>query len=417
MSIDQLKQYFEAEADEVNRIYFEALLKQFQRQSEAQSEISIFHPKNNPNSKVFPYAILAEKELMPVKQCADLSEEKELSSELVLIKMHAGIGSSVERAEHLEKHTGRKKLGAKGTDLFVKGKSLAELQIEQVKILNQNPKLKKVTLQNLVNRQTKEVVEKLNLGLDFIRPSIIQYKMPTIDETGKTSFERLAPGGHGFLGFQILMKLFQEPIIEPEIIAIGNGEDLNSTPDLKMLSWMEETKTPICMITTNKTAMDKKGGQLAVVKDATPYLTIIEKAQAERAGQLDYFAEIGLRDEDDFSLFNTNIVLLNTKVLSDLISRLDCSLEEFGMIIAPDLIKNEKIQDGKKFIQLEGAIASVMLNLDKYFREKLNQPLIRLLNLDSKERESFFIPIKKMEDFEYILERYTYSKVTGRFEL
>lgn len=417
MSFDQLKQYFETEADEINRIYFEALLKQFQNQAQDLPDISIFHPEKNPNSKVFPYAILAEKELMPVKQYADLTEEKELSSELVLVKMHAGIGSSVERAEHLENHTGRTKLGAKGTDLFVGGKSLAELQIEQVKILNENPKLKKVTLQNLVNRQTKEVVEKLNSGLDFIRPSIIQYKMPTIDKSGNPSFERLAPGGHGFLGFQILMKLFKEPIAEPEIIAVGNGEDLNSTPDLKILSWMEETKTPICMITTNKTIMDKKGGQLAVVKEATPYLTIIEKAQAERAGQLDYFAELGLRVEDDYSLFNTNIVLLNTKVLSDLISSLDCSLEEFGMIIAPDLIKNEKVQDGKKFIQLEGAIASVMLNLDKYFREKLNKPLIRLLNLDSKERESFFIPIKKMEDFENILERYTYSEVTGRFEL
>ena len=410
MSSDQLKQYFAEHSDEINKVYFESLYRKFR--ANQKKEISIYHPKTNPDSKVYPYAILDDKNLMPVSFYSDLKDENEIKSELRLIKMHAGIGSSVDRLEHLKTNSTRSSLGAKGTDLFVEGKSLAQLQIEQVKTLNQNPKYKKVYLQNLVNEETKEIVESLNT--EFNLPSITQYKMPTIDN-GEPSFERLAPGGHGFLGFYLLMDLLENPVEHDQIIAIGNGEDLNSTPDLKILNWMEKTQTAICMITTDKTDRDKKGGQLAVVRGKTPYLTIIEKAQAEQAGQVDYFTELGLRGEDDISLFNTNIVLINSKILSGLLTGI--SESELSDIIAPDLIRNKKTQDGKEFIQLEGAIGSVMLNLDRYFREKHDRPLIRFLNLNPVERENFFIPIKKMEDFEDILSRYQYSKETGRFVL
>ena len=410
MSSDQLKQYFAEHSDEINKVYFESLYRKFR--ADEKKEISIHHPKTNPASKVYPYAILDDKNLMPVSFYSDLKDENEIKSELRLIKMHAGIGSSVDRMEHLKKNSGRSALGAKGTDLFVEGKSLAQLQIEQVKTLNQNPKYKKVYLQNLVNEETKEIVESLNTAFNL--PSITQYKMPSI-YNGEPSFERLAPGGHGFLGFYLLMDLVANPVKHDQIIAIGNGEDLNSTPDLKILNWMEKTQTAICMITTDKTDRDKKGGQLAVVRGKTPYLTIIEKAQAEQAGQVDYFTELGLRGEDDISLFNTNIVLINSKILSGLLTGI--SESELSDIIAPDLIRNKKTQDGKEFIQLEGAIGSVMLNLDRYFREKHDRPLIRFLNLNPVERENFFIPIKKMEDFEDILSRYQYSKETGRFVL
>ena len=415
MQNDQLNQYFETKCDEVNRIYFEALLQKFRNQKV--QDISIFHPVERPDSKVYPHAILDNKKLMPIKQYSELSAEKQILSDLVLIKMHAGIGSSVDRLDHLKAHSSRSSLGAKGTDLFVKGKSLAELQIEQVRILNKSPNFKKVFLKNLVNEETREVVENLSQNCEVNLPVITQFKMPTIDQTGEISLERLAPGGHAFLGFYLLLDLLKNPVTEDQIVAIGNGEDLNSTPDLKILNWMEKEQVPICMITTNKTVRDKKGGQLAVVKEEIPFLTIVEKAQAERANQLEYFEALGLREEDDFSLFNTNIVLINTKIMSKLIQEEGLTESEFIEIITPDLIKNLKTQDGKEFIQLEGAIASVMLNIDKYFREKKEKQLIQFLNLNEVEREQFFIPIKKMEDFEMILAKYKYSEISGRFEL
>ena len=61
-----------------------------------------------------------------------------------------------------------------------------------------------------------------------------------------------------------------------------------------------------------------------------------------------------------------------------------------------------KTQDGVKFTQLEGAMGSTLLNLDGYFRKEFNQSIVSFVNLSSDDRESFFLPIKKREDFEEI---------------
>ena len=93
------------------------------------------------------------------------------------------------------------------------------------------------------------------------------------------------------------------------------------------------------MITTTKTSSDKKGGQISLVDD---YVTIIEKAQAEASNQLAFFEELGLRENDDISLFNTNIVVINTKALSRLIQNFDIENA------CGDVIKNVKEQNRKK---------------------------------------------------------------------
>ena len=140
-----------------------------------------------------------------------------------------------------------------------------------------------------------------------------------------------------------------------------------------------------------------------MVKENAPYMAIVEKAQAEKADQLEYFQELGLRESDNRSLFNTNIVLINKKALKEFFNKyLDVSESEFLEILAPDLIKNKKEQHGKEFIQLEGAIGSTLLNLDKYFRVKFDKDLVHFLNLAPENREKFFLPIKKREDFDGI---------------
>ena len=42
---------------------------------------------------------------------------------------------------------------------------------------------------------------------------------------------------------------------------------------------------------------------------------------------------------------------------------------------------------------------------------------LSFLNLNPISREKFFIPIKKIEDFNELLERYEYNTKTGRFDL
>jgi hypothetical protein len=162
------------------------------------------------------------------------------------------------------------------------------------------------------------------------------------------------------------------------------------------------------MLTTTKTLADKKGGQISIVTGAKEHITIVEKAQAEESGQLEYFEALGLRSGDNESLFNTNIVIINKKALKEVFNKYICSMsaDSFAEAFAPDVIKNIKEQDGEKFIQLESALGSVVLSLDKYFRDQFNQPVVSFLNLNHNDREKFFMPIKKRSDYDEIVEKF-----------
>lgn len=412
-----------------NEKYFQTLLKQFRENKS--SELKIYHPEDEKNSNVYPFALLKKEDLkdIHIEDYKNLKTDTSIlkNVDLCLLKMHAGLGSSVKRIEHLKKCSGRDKLGSKGTDLYLKIDdnylSLAELQLKQVELLNKKSIYNSVSIQNMINFETVDEVQKLNSKYkDYIdiKENINQEKMKTIGEDGELTSKRLAPAGHAFLGFHILMDIFLSDTNNTEILSIGNGEDLNSSADEKIVSWVCSNEIPIVMITTTKLEKDKKGGQISLVKeDQSSFVTIVEKAQAEKANQLSYFEEIGLRENDEESLFNTNIVLINKKSLKTKFNKFIKYIEadEFMNIISPDLIKNIKSQDGENFIQLEGAIGSTLLNLDKYFRLNFKTPLISFLNLDSRERENFFIPIKKMEDFEDLIDRYTYNNKTGRLDL
>jgi hypothetical protein len=412
-----------------NLEYFNSLLNKFNDPKVVDFQIN--QPEAGIKSNIIPFALADKKDLeqVDIKQYKDLTISRDAlkKTNLVLVKMHAGLGSSVKRADLLKKWDNRDTLGSKGTDLYLEldgeYKSLAELQLKQVECLTNKKIYKSVSLQNLVNYETSKQVDSLSENFKNsvnVLASIDQQKMQTIAEDGCVTSARLAPAGHAFLGFYQLFDLFLNKNEVDEVMVIGNGEDLNSTADEQMISWVVEQEIPIVMITTTKLAKDKKGGQISLVKnDKRDYVTIIEKAQAEKSNQLSYFEQIGLRDTDNKSLFNTNIVILNKKVLKNKFNEFlkDTTAEEFKTVISPDLIKNVKEQDGKSFTQLEGAIGSTLLNLDQFFRVEFNCPLISFLNLDPQDREKFFIPIKKIEDFNELLNKYDYSAESGRFEL
>ncbi len=402
-----------------NDLYFNSLFKKYKKAEK--SVLSINNPEAGVNSNVIPTAIASTEELNTLgvqdygKLAApDLDVLK--NTTITLHKMHAGLGSSVKRDQHLKENSDRSKLGSKGTDLFIPTKdgaiSIAEAQIIQAKNLASKNIYQKVNLQEYVNIETADAISLLwkntkhgesSENFERLEP-IFQEMFKTIGEDGELTDERVAPAGHGYFGYKALYDCFAGNTPD-EIIAIGNGEDLNSSPDDKIFSWMAKEEIPLCMITTTKTANDKKGGQISIVKgqeEGQPdHLTIVEKAQAEAAGQLDYFQKLGLRDGDKTSYFNTNIVLINTKALKALIkeSLQDIELEKFMEIITPDVIQNTKAQDGKSFVQLEGALGSVILNFDKFLRVNCNKQAVHFLNLDESERMSFFCPIKTMADF------------------
>ena len=415
---------------DINELYFEMLKSN--ANTEKDDLPPMCWPEKNIHTGIIPLPIANEQDSasLTVKNYAELPIVSGKTEEFTLniVKMQAGLGTSVERFDLIKKVQGRDHLGAKGTDLYFEvlntERSIAEIQLLQAYALAKMNYYKEVCYQSLVNEETQQAVEQiwheespekktylelfiqeksLNKGID-----LFQKRMPTLTEDGELTHERMAPAGHGFLGFLEIIDIFENDQ-DKILTTIGNGEDLNSTPDLKIMDWIAKEDIPVVMMTTTKTEVDKKGGQISLVKGEHPtYVTIIEKAQAESSKQLEYFEELGLREGDRDSLFNTNIVIINKFALKKIFNKYlrNISIDEFIKNIAPDVILNVKEQNGKNFTQLESALGSVMLNLDKYMRLKFNHPVVSFLNLNKSDRERFFMPIKKRQDYEELKNNY-----------
>jgi UDP-N-acetylglucosamine pyrophosphorylase len=396
---------------------------------------------------------VASKELMkelPYVDYKQLLKSKKTYSKhakktrLWLKKMQAGVGTSMIRKSYLAGVHGisekKVKLGSKGTDLFIKYKgknvSLAEVQILQAVADSKAGLYEEIILHDIVSSETFEAVnniwkspcvlnpkKKYLIYIDSVKghtrfKESIQSYQPTIDDAGSLSLKRSNPGGHGYIAVDAFLAAYftdQLPCARSRALVsvLGNGEDLGSTPDPVMIGWIVKNKVPIVMLTTEKTEIDMKGGQIALVKrsgnggkDTGVYVTIVEKAQAESAGQLKLFEQMGLRKGDKRSFFNTNVAVLNYEVLVPKIKKLieEIGLDRFVEVITPDLIENTKKQvdeDGvtRSYIQLEGAMGSSILNLDKFWREHYGEPIVHFINIDRKNRTQFFSPVKTAFDF------------------
>ncbi|MAF77997.1 MAG: hypothetical protein CME60_07530 [Halobacteriovoraceae bacterium] len=383
----------------IEREYFEGLLSQLSKKVEILKIAS-----SDEDTGVYPTAIAPSEYLqnLPLYSYKEIKKKYSTSAKinctLWLKKMHGGIGSSLKRDEYLKKH-GRTQLGSKSTDLYIKTQEFGTISLAEAQIIQASKKTRsfdKVILQDLVNNDVRCILDQswskfsYLLNNNFERfPSVIQQKLPTI-HNGELSINRVAPAGHGLFGYEAFKG--PRPSNKNTIACIGNGEDLSSSPDKAIVNWMLTENIPVVMITTTKTERDIKGGQIALKKEGNNlFMTIVEKAQAEQANQLEYFQELGLRKNDKEAFFNTNIVLINYSAI------------DHFQIALPDLIQNKK----GEFIQLEGAMGSVLLNSDKLARRN-GKKLVHILNIPNENRKKFFNPIKVMTDFERCIEGKNY---------
>ncbi|MCO5143357.1 MAG: UTP--glucose-1-phosphate uridylyltransferase [Oligoflexia bacterium] len=456
--------------DEVNLEYFLSLYEK-KINPKAKETIYISSEGKIPDNStvVFPTAI-ASKELMshlPYVGYSDLQKNAEMyqqSAKGVAVwvkKMQAGTGSSMTRSSYIAKlkkvDPKKVKIGAKGTDLYIEvgpknNISIAEAQMLQMILEAEKGTYGQVILHDIVSSETDKAIEDLwskpsfkdptKSYLDLVNNSTAldrsgksnQYYMPTVDESGKLSLNRTAPAGHGLFGVESLRAAFVDsmrPNVSNKslVSVIGNGEDLSSSADPIIVGWMNKEKVPIAMITTEKTANDLKGGQIALVKrkDESVTLTIVEQAQAKEAGQQELFEKLGLeiKKGNQKSFFNTNMVMVNYEILVPKVKKLvdEIGEDEFMRIIAPDLIENSKEQIDvdqivRKYIQLEGAMGSSFLNLDKFWREKYGEPLVHIVNIEKEHRTDFFSPIKSAFDYfmQFYSDRFVFNPKTMRLE-
>jgi hypothetical protein len=454
--------------DSINYKYLEVLFNAYKASKESKSaessSVLLIADRsdldaNRINSNMVVPTAVASSQLMrtiPVTQYSHVKSQKEnyevhsKKTRFWVKKLMAGTGSGIVRIEFLKEiysRLGKKgpiKIGSKGTDLHaeveINGQvhllSIAELQILQ--LLVQSDQFKQVIFHDVVSNETVDSIsatwnrhDQLFGGKSLLQLATekgesrtqptVQFHIPTVGPDGKLTKERTAPAGHGLFAIEAIDAALQNKLPKSDkedslIGVIGNGEDLMSTPSADIVGWMSKDKSPIVMVTTEKTDLDRQGGQIAIGFNSKGlgYVTIVEKAQAESASkngypdQLDLFFKLGLRPGDEKAMFNTNMVLLNFKVLQPKLRQLADRVggnDKLLALIAPDLIKNPKKQtdangNSKVFEQLEGAMGSVILKLDRVYRENFNgEPLVHFLNIGKEDRTQFFAPIKSAFDF------------------
>lgn len=302
-----------------DRAYFRALHRKF-TQKPATLEIG----KNfTPSALLKP----AEREkLISAKEYTELKRKKEYAdaAKNVILRcnpMDGGIGAAVAREEYLRGiwneifREGEVKLGAKGTDLYfdvtVKGRNeegkeidvTEKISITELKYLQAIVTAKeygRVIIEELVNDESEKSVrdflntpyllDRVNRGIpenekrtyrDVIQNTgelevsenfILQALLPTIDlqtEGKLLTTERTAPGSHGQLGSMALQDaLTAELPREGKVLirTVYNGDGPNNFPDPYIVGYMAEEKLPIIMVTTTKTPIDMKGGQIGIQK-------------------------------------------------------------------------------------------------------------------------------------------------------
>ncbi len=435
--------------DELNFAYFFALYR-MKKSGRALDRLAIFEEgRTRPGAATaFPTAIASPEMLksLPLVQHRQIAVEQDRvgasGAVLWIKKMQAGTGSAMVRRTYLAKYqdvpADQVHIGAKGTDLFVQVPSgeevtLAELQIAQLILAARRGEFGGVLFHDIVGTETAASIEKVWKRKSLLDPSktyaelvdstpglgrfkaSFQAHIPTLNRQGELTTNRTAPGGHALFAVDALRAAYTDGGLpdtggKPLVAAVGNGEDLGSTPSRHMVDWMVRHQIPIAMVTTEKTGVDLQGGQIALVElpSGKRYVTLIETAQAKEAGQLDLFQKIGLdiKRPGQMACFNTNVALFNYDVLAPKIRKLVAEIgeEAFMAVVMPDLIdkwKSQQDKDGvtREYLQLEGAMGSTLLNLDRYWRERFDEPLVHFINVDKLERTDYFSPIKNGFDF------------------
>lgn len=439
----------------------------------------LYHQRLNPRpgaklsigGNFIPSAMLsaeARRDALGAVEYADLvrdlrNAEAAKNVRLTLNPMNGGIGTSVERKAYLKSiwgdlgRSGDIILGAKGSDLYfdftAEGKT-TKVSVSEAKILRALQDASSyagLTLQELASSDTIESVNLLydtpnvysRLGLSSawgdktyrqiladvkdidLGQTLVQAALPTILRGDHTLTDaRVAPGGHGQWGVTLLMNalgLDLEETNEDVITAIYNADGINNTVDPAISGWMARESVPVAMISTTKTSLDKKGGQIGLfqMEGGKTRTNMMELAQADDVGQGPLFIEMGLtQGQPGAQYFNTNTALVNysvlTPLLKDLVSVI--GIDRFVEVISPSLTPNMKRQrdaDGefREYVQLEGALGSSLLNLDA-FLSVTDDPaiqavmkkhgiikLLRLINVDTDDRTLFFTPIKNAFDY------------------
>lgn len=237
-----------------------------------------------------------------------------------------------------------------------------------------------------------------------IDDEIVQLGFPKVDEktllpisTGTPETE-LAPGGHGQILYELYFsgRLQQLSDAGTDVLVIVNADGKQARPDPAVAAKMASEGIPAALISTDRTALDTKGGFFVVIDGR---IEIVERNQVD-ASQLGLFESVGLGPDDAAQPFNTNTVYLNIPLTMQLLEEIrtirgDAALRSF---LLPATIASEKKQRvGELEVPvriLEGAIGSTILRF----------PGVRIFNASVHSRWTQFTPVKTPADVIYLFQ-------------
>jgi len=299
---------------------------------------------------------------------------RKLLSKTAIIKLNGGLGTSMG----LE--------GPKSLIPVKNGLNFLDVTALQIRVLDSKYDCRiPLLLMNSFKTElpTNAVMDKYKDIQNGIPDSFVQHKFPKVlasnlepaydNENPQLEWN---PPGHGDLYTSIVTSGILEKLLEKGITYafISNIDNLGAIMDLGLLGYFVDNKYSFMMEVTKRTAMDKKGGHLARLKNGK--LVLREKAQC--------------RDEDKYAFqnieryqfFNTNNLWLNLQAFYD-------EMKTNGRFLKLPMIRNAKKMDPRDsaspdVYQLESAMGAAISVLDSTCAVRV--PRTR------------FVPIKSCQD-------------------
>jgi UTP--glucose-1-phosphate uridylyltransferase len=314
---------------------------------------------------------------------ANADEKKVLASELAVLKLNGGLGTS---------------MGCKGPKSAIEVRSnetFLDLTVKQIQYLNKqcgSDATVPLVLMNSFNthEDTAKLLEKYTGGgvtfLTFNQsrfPRIVKDSFVPYPKTLDGDIEEWYPPGHGDIYQAIVNSGVLDQLLKmgKKYLFVSNVDNLGATVNFNILKYVAQEKIDFLMEVTDKTRADIKGGTLIKYNGA---IKLLEVAQVPKQ-HIPEFQSI-----KKFKIFNTNNLWIKISAIADVVKA--------GSLRDIDIIANPKVLKGTSVIQFETAAGAAI----QFFKNArgINVPRNR------------FLPVKATSDL-FILQSDLYSTENG----
>ncbi|WP_226345873.1 UTP--glucose-1-phosphate uridylyltransferase [Agilicoccus flavus] len=270
----------------------------------------------------------------------------------VLIKLNGGLGTSMGMAQ------------AKSLLTVRDGKTFLDLILDQVRAARREYGARLPVLfmnsfntrdDTLAALENHDDVEVDGLPVDFLQSQEPKLRADDLTPVEWPADARLewCPPGHGDLYPSLLSTGILRALVDAgyRYASVSNSDNLGAGPDARLAGWFAASGAPYAAEVCRRTAMDRKGGHLAI-RRSDGQLILRDTAQTAD-DEMEYFT-----DEHRHPYFHCNNLWFD-------LERVLSVLEERGGVLGLPLIRNSKTVDPKdsgspEVIQIESAMGAAV---------------------------------------------------------